>query len=209
MRNLLLGAATCAALLIAGAANAAINVSFWTDQSAAASDATLAQAAGLGAPSASTTVGALNFNTNNSDTTTVDQWLGTSLGGASAGAHLLDNTYFLFTGSTYLKAGDNNFVVPHDDGLQLNIDGIGLVVDLPGPTGAVSTPFTVVAPAAGFYNFELSYGECCGGPAVLSFQVNGGPGGVPEPATWAMMLVGFGGLGAAMRGARRKQAVAA
>jgi hypothetical protein len=32
--------------------------------------------------------------------------------------------------------------------------------------------------------------------------------GVPEPATWAMMLVGFGGLGAAMRG-RRKLAVAA
>ena len=29
--------------------------------------------------------------------------------------------------------------------------------------------------------------------------------GVPEPATWAMMLIGFGGLGAAMR-ARRKHA---
>ena len=29
---------------------------------------------------------------------------------------------------------------------------------------------------------------------------------VPEPATWAMMLVGFGGLGAAMRTTRRKQA---
>jgi len=31
---------------------------------------------------------------------------------------------------------------------------------------------------------------------------------VPEPATWAMMLVGFGGLGAAMR-SRRKQSAAA
>jgi hypothetical protein len=31
-------------------------------------------------------------------------------------------------------------------------------------------------------------------------------GAVPEPATWAMMLVGFGSLGAVMRGARRKQA---
>jgi len=29
--------------------------------------------------------------------------------------------------------------------------------------------------------------------------------GVPEPATWAMMLVGFGGIGAAMRSSRRKQ----
>ncbi|THD63455.1 PEPxxWA-CTERM sorting domain-containing protein [Phenylobacterium sp.] len=31
-------------------------------------------------------------------------------------------------------------------------------------------------------------------------------GGVPEPASWALMLVGFGGLGAALRGSRRKQA---
>jgi hypothetical protein len=30
---------------------------------------------------------------------------------------------------------------------------------------------------------------------------------VPEPETWAMMLVGFGGLGAAMR-SRRKGVVA-
>lgn len=29
------------------------------------------------------------------------------------------------------------------------------------------------------------------------------PGGVPEPATWAMMLVGFGGMGALLRRSRR------
>lgn len=33
--------------------------------------------------------------------------------------------------------------------------------------------------------------------------------GVPEPATWAMMLVGFGALGGAMRMARRRQTDAA
>jgi len=41
-----------------------------------------------------------------------------------------------------------------------------------------------------------------GVPAVLAnhFVISGGrPGGVPEPATWAMMLLGFGGIGFAMR----------
>jgi hypothetical protein len=32
------------------------------------------------------------------------------------------------------------------------------------------------------------------------------PGGVPEPSTWAMMLLGFFGLGGAMRSARKKSA---
>jgi hypothetical protein len=34
-------------------------------------------------------------------------------------------------------------------------------------------------------------------------------GAVPEPATWAVMLIGFGGIGAAIRSNRRKQAAAA
>jgi hypothetical protein len=32
---------------------------------------------------------------------------------------------------------------------------------------------------------------------------DGGTGGVPEPSTWAMMLLGFGGMGLAMRRRRR------
>jgi len=110
----------------------------------------------------------------------------------------LNNTFFLFTGDTYLNAGANNFVVPHDDGLQLNIDGIGLVVDHPGPTAPVITPFTVNAPTAGMYHFELSYGEGFGPPGVLAFQINGEPVGVvPLPAAaWAglSMLAGLGGF---------------
>ena len=36
----------------------------------------------------------------------------------------------------------------------------------------------------------------------MSYEPFVGPGGVPEPSTWAMMLLGFGGMGMALR--RRK-----
>jgi hypothetical protein len=38
-------------------------------------------------------------------------------------------------------------------------------------------------------------------------DVTGVPGAVPEPASWAMMLAGFGLMGAVMRGSRRKALV--
>jgi len=66
--------------------------------------------------------------------------------------------------------------------------------------------------SGGILQFELSVGE----PDItLSSHVYPdrdvpGPGpGVPEPATWAMMLMGFGGLGAVMRSRRKLAALAA
>jgi hypothetical protein len=46
-----------------------------------------------------------------------------------------------------------------------------------------------------------------GDPAILAndLAINGGvPSGVPEPSTWAMMLLGFAGLGFAFRRSRRR-----
>ena len=39
-------------------------------------------------------------------------------------------------------------------------------------------------------------------------QVTGGPGGVPEPSTWAMLILGFGAIGGAVRARRAKPALA-
>lgn len=44
---------------------------------------------------------------------------------------------------------------------------------------------------------------------VVRGEFSGPVSGIPEPATWAMMLLGFFGLGAALRGVRRRQALAA
>jgi hypothetical protein len=55
-----------------------------------------------------------------------------------------------------------------------------------------------------------------GGPGAIatgfasgSVEINptgGGGGGVPEPAAWGLMILGFGGIGAALRMQRRQRA---
>jgi hypothetical protein len=96
-----------------------------------------------------------------------------------------------------------------------------------GPTGPfIFTAATTVSPT--IVNFT---GDCCGDENEFTFAQSLATGGniaitgfryrsdlvlpvtgsataaVPEPASWAMLLVGFGGMGLAMR-ARRKSMVA-
>jgi hypothetical protein len=40
-----------------------------------------------------------------------------------------------------------------------------------------------------------------------TFDVSPAVAGVPEPSTWAMLILGFGGVGVMLRGARRKRAM--
>lgn len=54
--------------------------------------------------------------------------------------------------------------------------------------------------------YTLSFvGKAVGGADETSFidKVSATGGGVPEPAAWALMIVGFGGVGAALRSKRR------
>ncbi len=45
--------------------------------------------------------------------------------------------------------------------------------------------------------------------ALTDFTVSLAPAGVPEPASWAMLILGFGGIGAALRSRHRMVAAAA
>jgi hypothetical protein len=62
----------------------------------------------------------------------------------------------------------------------------------------------------GLSGFSLptgSFEEVGAGPRTFNFDRNGMlvASAVPEPTTWAMMLIGFGAIGYSMRSACRKQ----
>jgi hypothetical protein len=159
----------------------------WQNQQTAAENAVLGygqsgNALYLGTPDATFTVSGFNYNPTDSSTVyTLSSFLNhptfnnqssnfsTPAAGYGPNASL-KNTYFYFTGSIFLNAGTNYFLVGDDDGAQLNIDGIGLVLDK--PRSFQETFFTVTAPAAGTYHFELSYAEAFLPPAQLVWEIN-------------------------------------
>ena len=116
-------------------------------------------------------------------------------------ASLMDSgtqgTLLSFTG-TVSVTHNQTFTVTHDDGLTLIIGGLDLGFN-PGPT-APTTTITYTG-ATGNFPFQLVYGECCGGPAVL--QISLPLNAVPEPETYAMMVAGLAALGWVSRRRRR------
>ncbi len=143
----------------------------------------------------------LNFSATDA---TVNAWLlsGSAFniaGSAAALARLMDNgitgTMVEFTGMVSVTNGQT-FTVTHDDGLSLIIGGLD-VISAPLPTAPVTTTATYTGPTGNF-PFQLVYGECCGGPAVLQVDL---PfrSSVPEPASVALIA---GGL-LLIRGIRR------
>jgi hypothetical protein len=146
-----------------------------------------------GSPNITFTSSQLYFGSGNDSTITSFLNYGgtTSTILTGSGAVGVDNIFVQLTGQIYLTAGANSFQVGHDDGLNINVSGIGTVLDQPGPTSFVLTPFSITAPTTGIYNFTLDYNECCGPPAYLewAFPTGGAiTGGVPDAGTTIGLL---------------------
>jgi len=126
---------------------------------------------------------------------------------AFLGASLSDSgdsysAFFQITGQ-YVSATTVSGNADHDDGASVYDYKGDAVLSSPGETSEIPGGFTL---PAGFHTFTVDYVEGNGAPSVL--DITGVPG-VPEPATWAVMLGGFGAIGASMRRTRRLKAAAA
>ncbi|WP_394764205.1 PEPxxWA-CTERM sorting domain-containing protein [Phenylobacterium sp.] len=184
MRNSLLGAAASLVLLAAGAAQAGVTTYVYNGHTQV----------GGGAPF-SDLVGVLN---------TPGISFGTDTGFNWHPFGLFDFGTDSFGTVVVAADGIYTFDLSSDDGSQVFIDGNSFI-SRPGPHGPDSTSGTIFL-SAGVHAFEVQFFECCGGPSGLDFDLANGVvigGGVPEPASWALMLTGFFGLGGALRHARK------
>ena len=112
---------------------------------------------------------------------------------------------FLMTGTnpvnwdTFLGLHANAFnpIAPLTNGIIYNDDFPS--IGLSGFNATLTSGVSYFAIATGFENIDFgAYSLAINGPGTIT--IGGGQGGaVPEPATWAMMLAGFGIVGGVMR----------
>jgi len=115
------------------------------------------------------------------------------------------------TGGNAIKTFSANIGFNQSTGNVVGDDFFTVGVPLSGNVGSLEYINPGISGLTGTKNFTadtIALSASAGSFKVLTGQVVTPPtGGVPEPATWAMMLVGFGGLGAMMR--RRRALTAA
>ena len=103
----------------------------------------------------------------------------------------------IITGNFAVTGTTQTFHVGSDDGAYVFLNGT-LAASNPG-THAYSIVDTNTSFAPGNYDFRVEYfnGPCCGAAVGITYEgveFNPVPG-VPEPSTWAMMILGFAGMG--------------
>lgn len=119
-----------------------------------------------------------------------------SLPGTVGGKSPADSFAADFSGSfTVGSSGPHVLTLGSDDASYLYVDGVQQIAR-PGPNSYDTTSATLDL-GAGSHTFEIKYDNviCCG--AAVSLDVGDGAitAAVPEPSTWAMMMLGFCGMG--------------
>ena len=94
----------------------------------------------------------------------------------------LGNSWYSFI-QVLGTTGAGTATITHDDGASV-YQGLTTLYTWPTQTSAVTQSFPI-----GTGSFTIDYIEANGSPSDLVFAV------VPEPSTWALLLLGFAGLG--------------
>jgi hypothetical protein len=111
-----------------------------------------------------------------------------------AGSNLLGGAW------TFAPAALGSLVNTFNDGT--GVTALQFAGTIAGSYDTFSQQFATAAGSSYTVNF-LYTNSVVSSPSGFRVTTDG-VAGVPEPATWAMMLMGFGGLGAMMRAARRQ-----
>ena len=115
------------------------------------------------------------------------------------GANLLGQTWI------YTPASNGPDANQFNDGSSVNgLDLAGLII---GSYDTFSQTFATIV--GGTYNYSFLYtNSSTSAPSGFRVDVNAAAAGaVPEPATWGMMILGFGMIGAAARSRKTKTSV--
>lgn len=109
----------------------------------------------------------------------------------------------IFTGTLNLPTAEAlTFHLGSDDDAFVYIDG-QVVDQLGGVHSVAGAPVTTTTLGAGDHSFELFYADRDQTQAELDFSIDTAgvtlTGGVPEPGAWALMVVGVGLIGSALR----------
>ena len=126
----------------------------------------------------------------------------------NGGAATLTSTAGLFNFQFYMGSPDDynqvTFTFANGAAPQLVLQGPAIWGGSPAGHGDQSQGYTVT------YHFDTAVsGVTFTSGTQNAFEFDKLAGGVPEPTSWALMIAGFGGAGALLRGQRRRPTVAA
>ena len=149
------------------------------------------------------TPGDVEFNTSGDTTPPIEEQVFATIGRPNVPEGVFTDTYLFIVDAE--GAGSGSLTTSSTAGILTftSVTFNGELLDLSevlSPNGISGLPIF-----AGAENQLIIQGTATG-PATYGGTITFTPGAIPEPGTWAMMLMGFGGLGYVMRRRRNTEA---